>query len=155
MKLSSLELNWLSKKDKYLPIPEVVFVDSFYAGGCYFHPDRCQVLIGDKFINCDKGIIIVNTEYAEKDSELMYSNNWIPSCLAHEWRHHWQYYNVDDEKDYINWSFEGYDTDEYWESIFSFFEKSNKELDALKFQHNIYPTEYSGYCSKSIKERNK
>lgn len=132
MGLTSLELNWIRRKvDKDLVLPEVVLGSSASLyGGCYWHPSKREALIDGIYYPLDRGLIEV--------SAIEHEN--IGSIIAHEWRHHWQFYK--------GWDFEAADWGDfaakfsYEDAIANYFINIAKEADAFKFQLKYEPPSY-------------
>jgi hypothetical protein len=127
---TSLELNWLARHDKELPLPEIVFspnnedASGRRVGGCYYLPAKREFLFGDVYVPLDHGVILVGCESPET----------IAGTIAHEWRHHWQthrgiklasQYNAED---FASW-------DTYGKAIRRYFRNQSHEMDALLYQH--------------------
>jgi len=82
--IRSIELSWIARQDKSLPLPLLdfdVLPDEY--GARYYPPMRYDLEFNDKVFPLDHGLIQVNTIY----------NPCTASSLAHEWRHHWQAYH--------------------------------------------------------------
>lgn len=142
MRFKSLELNWLSRYDKDLPLPEIVYspdnVD-FHGrrcGGCYYSPERNEYLFGDVYVPFDNGVILVGA----REPELMIGT------LAHEWRHHWQLHRglAKDGSGYNQEDFASLDT--YNAAIRKYFRTQPHEMDALRFQFKHAPD----WCSQNM-----
>ena len=119
-----IELNWLRKSDKDITLPLVILAEGGYSG-YYLHPYKNEELINNRFYPSDKGIIVLNPEDANA------------STLAHEWRHHWQFWNGwENDSTIFN-----YNKDRRKE-IIRFFTESKSEMDALLFELDKYPNEY-------------
>jgi len=121
--LHSLETNWLSKKDRHLPAPDIFYVNNLDIGGLYIPPRDIVMFEHEIEIHPSNGTIIIG-EYNEDFP--------LEAIMAHEWRHHWQYWNGW-EYDGIGWNFtEDYDV--YIEQITKYFLHSFSETDALKYE---------------------
>lgn len=137
--IASLELRWLSRHDKDILLPEIVFTADMEnaAGsrccGCYWRPEENEYLIGDKFVPFDRGVIAINTE----DPEL------IRGTIAHEWRHHWQFYHDLLPPAAASWDFGG---SNYDAKIRRFFRSRPHEMDALRYQLKHAPD----WCSENM-----
>ena len=131
--IRSLEINWLRKFDRSIPIPEVVFEYGLShpcgaeSGGLYYEPQSNEVLIGERYYDLRFGLIAVNSKWPDD----------IPGTIAHEWRHHWQRHN-DIEFDSPVWTGDR----EYNASIRRHF-SSRCERDALLFENKIDPRGYN------------
>ena len=134
------ELNWLRKKDKHIPLPEFVFIDGIKGkGGYYCRPRKAERMIDDRFYDLQKGVIVVD-----------FSNpaGFVLSAIAHEWRHHCQFYYGGNFKNPIQFNTKI----DYKKSIISFFSNSATEVDALLFAHKVAPHETSSMWIKWLKE---
>jgi len=114
------ELNWLRKETKHISVPELV-IDSGVskASATYFWPANEEVLIKDKFYDCKNGIIAINA-----DSTIMVSS------LAHEWRHHVQYYYHGSSCKSTAWK----NKKNYKKEIIDYFTNNIWEMDALLYE---------------------
>jgi len=123
----SLETNWIRKKsDKALPIPEVMYFPFSEADGCYYHPrEKLEIYdIDGKSYSMKYGVIAVNPKN--------YKN--IEETIAHEWRHHMQYFNgIDFGK--LSYPLEIFNKLPYRKAIWEYFSESEIELDAIRFQY--------------------
>jgi hypothetical protein len=118
--MGSLDLNWIRKEDKSLVIPPVVYEANDRYGGYYVHPVKGEIEIAGKFYDSKIGIIVISSIWPEN----------IPSTLAHEWRHHWQFYQGW-KMDSIGWSY----PEDYEAAIRKYFLSSRCEFDALRFEY--------------------
>jgi len=128
--MSFIELNWLAKADKYIPLPIVVFTPLDYCGGFFAYPQKKEGLIGEKYYPLDRGLIAVDDR----------SSNFS-STLAHEWRHLWQLYNLG-KKDYCHRP-DASPGLPYKQRIIKYFLSDARELDALLFQRKKVYAEYA------------
>lgn len=124
--MKSLELNWIRKFDKSLSMPEVVYSSIDWAGGQYFHPEENEICIDGKYYNISRGLIEISVSNNVSSKE-------ISSTIAHEWRHHWQYFNLPYEKNKFKWP-QTYDDQKYNKLITNYFLLNPLEMDALQFQ---------------------
>lgn len=144
MTFPSLELRWLARHDKDLPLPEIIFTPSNLdfrgqkCGGCYYKPEQNEFLYGDLFIPFDKGVIVVGTESPEL----------IAGTIAHEWRHHWQFHRglSLEPSHYDPKAFEEYTG--YRAAVRKYFRTQAHELDALRYQNKVAPD----WCSDYVME---
>ncbi len=121
--MKSLELNWIKNEDKSLVMPEVVFSSVSWAGGLYYHPEDMEVCINGKFYSLEFGLIEIGM------------TGIIESTLAHEWRHHWQFFHYGVPDDYLfSWPQE-ISVDEYDKALVKYFLSNPTEMDALRFQY--------------------
>ncbi len=123
---SSMELNWIRKFDKSLINPTVVFSSLKWASGLYYHPEKDEICIDGKFYHLGCGLIEVSNFNNETAKE-------TAGTIAHEWRHHWQYFNLPKEKVGFEWP-KSYNELEYNEMIVKYFTLNPLEMDALRFQ---------------------
>jgi len=131
-----LNLHWL---DLNIELPLMILCDEPYNddgfSGTYIRPmnDRLIINNGKERYPMNRGIILIypiNKEY-------FYSN------IAHEYRHHWQYLN--------GWKYDGrarqsimyLKNGDIKKFVEEYYLKSKSELDALMFQHGMYPTKDS------------
>lgn len=120
-----IELSWLRRGHKEIPLPEIIFdVGSQDIGGGYYHPQQNEVLIGKRYFDLYKGLIIINPIYDEK---------FILNSTCHEWRHHWQWLNGIGGITKFDASIQ------YKPAIIKFFSKQFTELDALLFSLKMAP----------------
>jgi hypothetical protein len=133
----SIDLHFLSKRDKDLPFPLLKYYRSETEEGYYVHPSDCRY-VSDENLSFDStnGIIFVNSNSLS-----------IESTLAHEWRHHWQYYRgmlktelYSKYKQYINFNFKN-DIVAYTINYY----KIPYELDALRYECKLINDAYSLY----------
>ena len=127
--LSSIDLNWLSRHNRALPIPKLV-VDDFASddSGHYIPPDDAWIVFSDITVDCRNGVIVIS------------GLDFLPSTIAHEWRHHWQWYrgwNIFDGQQQVT-----QDTT-YKQQIKRYF-RIPCENDALRFERTMYPDHLNG-----------
>jgi len=125
-------LYWLQRKAKDLIKPRVLVVPGYAFEkypGCYYHPRKegYGVYFEGRFILLDRGLIIVS-ESVDRDKD------FLASTLAHEWRHHWQWFNFKYRKPVVGFDY----AIPYPEAIVKFY-RNRKELDALLFSHEVAP----------------
>ena len=121
-------MGWLSRIDKTLPMPNLVYVEDLDVGGCYVPPTNEPVGIDDIEIENPHGTIVVN--HSRAYDPLYFKES---SVLAHEWRHHWQFFNgIDDGRRKGDFDFSNYYT--YESEMVKFFSNSYNEFDALRFE---------------------
>ena len=140
--MRSIELHWLSKKEKDITLPNIIFEDGGDYGACYYsslknreifyHP---EIEINGKNHDCTKGLIVINTSTYEANNE----KNYIENAIAHEWRHHCQKLrNITDEHFLkLDWL----DYKKYKENIIKYFLTYPTEMDALIYSQRIAPCE--------------
>lgn len=126
IKHPSLELNWIPKP-KDIPMPNIVVESVFNCSAYYVEPESEQHEINGHFYDIDNGLIVIN----ENEVDVIFAGT-----LAHEYRHHWQYYS-------------GIEIDSIWEiksdyksAIIEYFTTYPIEMDALIFEMKLYPEDY-------------
>ena len=127
--LTSLELRWLNKGDA-LPFPQLVFCENYIESlGSYFAPFIGELLIENKFYDCKNGLILISTNKNLILSEMTTLEIEIPHVLAHEYRHHWQQFNVTEveESEFQDKS------DNSWLNLVDYYLTYKSEMDALMF----------------------
>lgn len=138
-------LYWLQRKAKDLIKPRTLFVSGYAFEkypGCYYHPmgNGYGVYYKGRFILLDRGLIVA--------SEMP---DWCPgslaSTLAHEWRHHWQWFNFKYRIPVVGFDY----AIPYPEAIVKFY-RNRKELDALLFSHEVAPCELTGLWKSWVEE---
>jgi hypothetical protein len=123
MALASLELNWLSRRDKQLILPDIVFHDFSECQGCYCQPHWYGKAVDGIEVKSRNGTIIVNPR----------TSSSIAATMAHEWRHHWQYHRgVLGASRWIPTAAG------YWADIVQYFQIPH-ERDALEFECRVAP----------------
>ena len=122
------DLYWLSRHDKDILPPPVIYEDIDASGECYW-PRHTTVQIGEHEHSLHRGLIVINPKTI------------IPSALAHEWRHLWQFYNVRPLGN-SNWSKHAR-RKTYQEAIVSYFVNDPAEYDALLFELKHYPVDHN------------
>jgi len=124
--MKSIELNWIRKKvDKSIPMPEVVFHSMDGCSGRYYSPEKYELYDPDgKPYLMRYGVIVIDPKF----------ENYASMILAHEWRHHWQYYHgIEFEiSPRVN-------NENYNETLLNYFTGSKTEWDAVRFEYK-----YSG-----------
>ena len=117
------DLNWLTRKEKDLPVPRLVFSDMTEFAGLY-KPPSGPIEIGHSTLENKNGTIIVST----------FDEAVIAPTIAHEFRHHWQYYNfISYDSDITNY-YQYQKMYSYNEIIVKYFTNSFSEFDALRFE---------------------
>lgn len=135
--MRSLEFNWLRWRDRSLVIPEVVYVSKpvhpqfgTECGGFYCQPGKYELRVEDQFYDGAFGVIVVAAD-AKCDGR---------STLAHEWRHHWQRHNG------IAFDSALWDSRKHYETaIRQYFRNSKCEIDALRFETAVAPSDVNDY----------
>jgi len=125
--MKSLELNWIRRKvDKTIPIPEVMYFPFVGVSGRYYHPSlKNEIFDNDgKPYSMKYGVIAINSNYTDK--------NVVEGMIAHEWRHHWQYFNgVKMDVSPLDL----FSKMNYKEALIKYFTTSKTEFDAIRFQY--------------------
>lgn len=117
-------MNYLSRYDKSLLLPKIVYSPMDQVGGQYYRPGRYEIEKDGRYHDARRGIIIISTRYPEL----------IPGSIAHEWRHHWQIFNIGPHPNWP-WQFEN-GKDDYQESIRKYFRMWH-EFDAFRFEYHF------------------
>ena len=137
--IASLELNWLSRSEKSLILPVVVFTEKVTSyGGMYHTPRKGEVLIQEKYYPLDKGLIEISTHF-----------NDDANSIAHEFRHHWQFLNGWKLQDGIPWDF-SFSPENYERNIKLYFTSSKSEMDAFLFQCKMTKSYTNDYWKSLI-----
>lgn len=91
LQLPNRELNWIRRKAKDLPVPAIVLchVTDDYPGAaaCCWAAENDEYCIGGEWIDFRKGAILIDPRH-------LTNRFTFEATLAHEWRHHWQNYNI-------------------------------------------------------------
>jgi hypothetical protein len=122
--MKSLELNWIRNVDRTIPMPEVMYFPFTDAAGRYYNPELGKEIYDadGKPFSLKYGVIAVSSKFPEL----------IEETIAHEWRHHWQFFNgfkfdVSPINLFKKFSYE--------EALIRYFATSKTEMDALRFQY--------------------
>ena len=118
--LPGMETRWLSRHERHLPTPSVVYVENLSLGGLYVPPWNDAQIVEGIEIPPSNGTIMIG-EWGDD----------MPAAgiLAHEWRHHWQQWN--------GWKYDGIGWNsptDYTSGIREYFSKSRSEMDALRYE---------------------
>jgi len=144
--MRSIDLCWLSRKEKDITLPNLVYTDLEEYSGCYYSNDAFgdEVFISDKHYDCSNGLIAVNTCYDT------YDRNEIENTLAHEWRHHCQALrSIKNKSDIvIDWC----NDEEYENNIVKYFKSNSCEMDALLFAEKYAPSDSTEWWISLIKQ---
>lgn len=137
--IRSIELNWLSKKDKSCPLPELAFYydnSDTSVSGSFHHPFNGVLLYDEKSYDGRNGIIEINLDCCNEKGS-------YESILAHEWRHCWQcqYSELEAIASWNNLILK-YD---YYTAIRLYYELNSRERDALLYECKMYPNDQSLY----------
>jgi len=122
VKYPSLEVGWLMRREKWLPMPEVVLCEGLEVGGCYIGPSEDLQLYGGVLIEPSRGTILA-ADYGEAMP--------LAGTIAHEFRHHWQKWKGI-KFDGAGWA--NQKGKSYTEAIVEYFLGSVTEMDALLFE---------------------
>jgi hypothetical protein len=128
--MRSIDLNFISRRDKQIPLPKLLFTEGYSAGGCCYRPWNGELYFQEKYYDLTKGLIIVNVEQASS----------IEACLVHEWRHLYQTYAFGINDEVRSWKNED-SSSSYKQKIVSYFRLNWRELDALRYEIKITPNE--------------
>lgn len=134
------ELNWLLRQHKQIPIPLFIFGQLHGPQACYYRPFWGEVVIENRCYGTDKGLIVVDAEISVG----------IDASIAHEFRHHWQAMQ-DYRYPVIPHDF----SENYWEQVKSYYLTQPMELDALRFEIKVAPTDLSRVIYDMLKQKNK
>lgn len=91
-------------------------------GGFYVSPRRDELEVGGRFYDLAGGLIVARCD----------------STVAHEWRHHWQWFHGW-TYDGIGWPPKPYRS--YWDGIRRYFRESRSEMDALLYEVERVPVD--------------
>jgi hypothetical protein len=122
-----IELNWLRKFDRSIPLPEIMLEDLPMGAG-YVHKQRGEILVGERY--CDltnRGLIVLSLRYSNDDG-------YMVNAIAHEWRHHVQWEKG--KRNIREVSFDAFGEDfvsDYKRSIIKYYTIQWWEMDALLF----------------------
>ena len=145
--MKSIDLYFLSKQNKSLSLPNIIYeniTNIFNCSACYYSSKFFkEILINNKYYNCNKGLIVINTDTDFCDK------NEIENTIAHEWRHHYQHLKNIYEIINNNYKWE----ENYDNEIINFYTKYQTEMDALLFSQKIAPTEENKYIINLIRSR--
>lgn len=120
--LPSLELRWLMRRHKDLTVPRVYIGPLEGYAGFYIAPEETEEEFPDgTTIDCRRGIIASAPQPAGMRLE---------STLAHEFRHHWQQFNLREPYDWPKLT-PGAD---HKQEMVEYFTTSRMEEDALLFE---------------------
>lgn len=125
MRLKSLETNWLRNFDRTIPIPEFMWYPLKGCAGKYYHPCNSEMYDADgRPYHRRFGVIVISpTQQGE-----------IARNIAHEWRHHWQWFRG------IKFEIPPKDLftkHDYDEALIRYFTTSRTEMDALRFEYKM------------------
>ena len=121
VKYPSLEVGWLTRREKWLPMPEVILCEGLGVGGCYIAPSEELQLYDGVLVEPSRGTILVCDQGDEMPPE---------GIIAHEFRHHWQKWSGM-RFDGTGWEMKKGKS--YIELIVEYFLGSITEMDALLF----------------------
>ncbi len=118
-KYPSLETKWLHKYAPWMPQPKVVFATLKNAAGIYYSPEQGSFLSNG--MDRSNGIIVVDPVLHDD----------VDSVIAHEWRHHYQWFHGPFYKG-PSWKYLS-DKYSYEEAVVKYFTLSPIEMDAFTF----------------------
>jgi hypothetical protein len=117
--LANLETRWLHA-EKWLPAPTIVIVSRKFANNAEaaWQPPQAEVFLEGRYYEARNGLIVL-------------ADNACDGALAHEFRHHWQYWH--------GWKYDGNGAGmnlvlPYKQAIVEFFHGSRSEVDALLYE---------------------
>jgi len=138
-----IELNWLRKGNKEIPLPEIVFDIIVDFGACHWPRQNDEVMVGNRFYDLtDRGLIVINQKYSD-------DGGWVLNSIAHEWRHACQKFHG-----HILHSIFPREGD-YKENTIWYFKSHWWEMDALLFSLKVAPDETSTLWLEWLLEGNK
>jgi hypothetical protein len=142
-------INWLTRRDKDIPRPTVVFdsvgdvldrIQGGYYSPTYEAPKEWREAFPNEATLLDAGILVFPSgEYSFRNGLIFVDVDQadsIAATVAHEWRHHWQVFNqptspgrpINPELDYRS-------------SITEFFLSNAHEADALRYELKLAPSD--------------
>lgn len=127
-------LSWLPKwmLDSVPVLPTILDYPNWHFPGSYVRPSEYPYLDHD----CSNGIIVIG------------KTNYPAATLAHEFRHHWQYFNTN-----MDGSGSKMPMGDTWEDrIIHYYTTQPQELDALMFEHRVAPCEENEYTLSLVLE---
>jgi hypothetical protein len=124
--MRSIELAAFSRRDKALPLPHIFFTDVEAFSGCYYHPinEPLYIVEVDKVIAAGESAIVVSTLFGSD----------VGNTVAHEWRHHWQFYNGRQPETVRQFE----ESKSYRRAIVIYYQQHH-ELDALMYSLHLEP----------------
>jgi hypothetical protein len=143
--MKSIELHWLSKRDKWLVLPELRFVKGGYGGTtCYIDPvDYAYECSWGETMLAKNGLIVINTTDWVDTEE-------VKAAIAHEWRHHWQTHSGVKCQDSSSDMYSTLDFNN-WEHAVKKYYKIPHERDALEFSCQLTKSETQHYALSLLK----
>jgi hypothetical protein len=124
-----IELNWLRRGNKEIPLPDIIFEKIELGSGLYYKPEKSEIAIEGRFYDLSNGLIVI--------SPIM-DSPFTANTIAHEWRHHWQFISGIKSNPW-SWNFGS----NYKDNIINFFNSSSTEMDAFNFALNKAPDDTS------------
>ena len=116
-----IELNWLRKGNKEIPLPNLIYHNLPDCSGMYYPRQKDECCVGSSYYDLtDRALICVAENNCDEFGD-------FEEILAHEWRHHLQRQR---------YKFQGVIFDnsgDYKENIISYFMDNWHELDAFMF----------------------
>ena len=146
----SVELNWLSKYNKTITLPELVIVDQSFVnnvevGGYMTRPCIGETYINGKYYDLKHGIMVITTH----DSD----DSIIHEVISHEWRHHVQHMCMKNIEKPQQWII--HPAESYKDAIIRYFNTSITEMDALLYSLHKSPSSVNCQWYQWLIEANK
>jgi len=142
--MRAIDLHWLWERDKWLPLPDLVYRQDGSGSGVYYPPDPSPFFLEDgNTIAGLNGIICVSPDHNDTEEA-------VANTLAHEWRHHWQWHSG---KPWTPQRWAQCSADEYLGNIAAYYLRSRMEMDALLFSVRAAPSELSSEWVDAISAR--
>lgn len=84
--MRTIDLYPFTRTEKALPIPHLIFCNTELYSGAYFSPLDCPFYIKEAkcVIHAMEAAIVISSAFGSRE---------IGNAIAHEWRHHWQFYH--------------------------------------------------------------
>jgi hypothetical protein len=123
-----IELNWLRKGRKEVPLPNLIYCNFENWSGIYYPRQKDEVCIDNCYYDLsERGLIGVNENNCDERGD-------FEETLAHEWRHHLQ------RQKYKFAGVKFNNDGDYKENIISYYRDNWHELDAFMFSWRIVET---------------
>ena len=120
---SALELSWLARRERQLPVPAVLYVADLSVGGYYVWPSSGVQYVEGIEVPPGRGTIIASVE-----REIL----TLEAVLAHEWSHHVAFWNGQ-KYEVPRWRPPATAADQS-RAFRDYFTSSRSELSALRYQ---------------------
>lgn len=143
--MRTTDLHWLWRKDKWLTYPKLLYVNKpdLAAGGVYLHPWPVVYDYQGMEMQPKTAHIIINTAFNHDSKE-------TECTLAHEWRHHYQYYSGDKSNKVTELA----DNESYDDFIKRYFLHNEHEMDALRYSLKVANCDYMDYWYRGLCNQN-